>query len=119
MNDHSAIRASAGRLQSRLAWLLFCSLLFLIALLAIAYPQLASWIYESATGRGWDGSGLRYFQLFRVLPATAVGLAALTGFGLWCAFKGRPLSIKAVAFAWITVLVALAFSIAWYASQMP
>ncbi len=100
-----------------LASFLLIALVIAAALQVIWYPQLASSIHEATTGRGWDGSALRYFQLFRVLPAAAFGMAALTGFGLWSAFRGRPLSIKTVALAWIIELAAFALSIAWYASE--
>ena len=94
----------------------------LIALLAATaaeiafYPQLASWLYATATGYGWDGSGLRYFQLFYVLPLALGGMAILAGVLLWRSSRDRPFGLRAVAIAWAVELIALVLSVAWYAT---
>ena len=91
-------------------------LLVTIGLEIYHYPWIASWIFEAATGHGWDGSGLRYFQMFYILPGGLVVAATLTTYVLWTR-KHRPASsAKALIAAWAANFAILGLSISWYAS---
>ena len=80
------------------------------------YPPLASWTHATATGHGWDGSGLRYFQFFRVLPVAMGVIAILAGFSIRSAARNRPITLTIVAFAWVVEVFLYVFSVAYYAS---
>jgi len=85
---------------------------------ALFYPRLATWLYETASGgRGWDGSGLIYFQLTIVLPCAAGLLATSLSAYLMARGTGRLRKDVVVAVAWVVSLLGFATSVCWYASR--
>ncbi len=94
------------------------ALLVLLAAMGLEiayYPRISSWIFEVATGRGWDGSALRYFQMFYVLPGGLMLAVALSVSVLWTLRREPSKSRRVLIAAWVTNLVALALSVVWYA----
>ncbi len=118
MSNHDVFDAGRVHPKSTLAPSLIVALIVAMAAQVACYPEVASWAHQAATGRGWDGSALRYFQIFRVLPAAAVGMAALTGVAIWRASMNRPLGLGAIALLWVFEFSLFFLSIAWYASQV-
>ena len=93
------------------------ALLVTIGLEISYYPRISSWVFETAAGHGWDGSGLNYYQMFYILPGGLVVAAVLTTYVLWT-LKRRPASsATALVTAWVANLATFGFSILWYANQ--
>jgi hypothetical protein len=94
------------------------ALVVLIAIIGLEigyYPQISSWVFQAVTGHGWDGSALRYFQMYYVLPIGLVIAAALSTYVLWALRRDSTRSRRALVVAWVTNFLALALSILWYA----
>src|SRR5215468_8947224 len=81
-----------------------------IGLEILYYPGISSWIFERAAGWGWDGSGLRYFQIFYILPAGLVLAAVLMTYALWSAKRRPDTSTRALIAVWLANFAALGLS---------
>lgn len=70
------IEHGSQKTRSVVAWL--CALLLTTGAEVVFYPWIATTLFRIFTGHGWDGSGLIYYQAFRVTPAGLLfGIAAV------------------------------------------
>jgi hypothetical protein len=104
-----------GANQPKALAILLTALIVTIALEIALYPWVASWIYGLITGQGWDGTALRFFQTFYVLPFGLAFAVVLIAFVLLTTRYRPTASIKAAIIAWVVHLVALGLSVAYYA----
>ena len=72
----------------------------LTVLQTLSYPEVATALFNSATGHGWDGSGLRWFQIFNVAPGATLFVMITTV----VAFRARRSRRSAV---WATAALAV------------
>jgi hypothetical protein len=83
------------------------------------YPQLATVSYKLYSNHGWDGSGLRYYQLFYIVPVGCVFAVATLVSVMWALRVNAGRAAIAVAAAYFGDIVLFLASLAYYRSIMP